>query len=168
MSTWLSWTICLRKRCIRGRRAKPFLKGKSAASPFRKGGLRGILSAMLLYNNNLKKYSRELRKNMTDAERCLWSKVRAKQLNGYQFYRQRIIGNYIVDFFCPRAKLVIEVDGSQHYSDEIGADRIRDEYMKNHELKVLRFSDYDVLKNVDGVVENIIGNMRAPNEKNPP
>jgi very-short-patch-repair endonuclease len=55
---------------------------------------------------------------MTDAERRLWSKLRLKQLNGYQFYRQRVIGNYIVDFCSPALKLVIEVDGSQHYSAE--------------------------------------------------
>lgn len=61
-------------------------------------------------------YSRELRKNMTDAERFLWLKVRMRQINGYQFYRQRIIGDYIIDFFCPKLKLVIELDGGQHYS----------------------------------------------------
>lgn len=116
---------------------------------------------MLRYNSSLKPYSRELRKNMTDAERLLWSKVRMKQLKGYQFYRQRIIGDYIVDFFCPRAKLVIEVDGGQHYSDEIGADRRRDEYMMSLGLRVLRFSDTDVLKNTGGAVEKIIDYMKA-------
>lgn len=55
-----------------------------------------------------------LRKNMTEAEKILWSKIRRKQLKGYQFYRQRVIGNYIVDFLCPKARLVIEVDGGQH------------------------------------------------------
>jgi len=73
---------------------------------------------MLLYNTNLKKYSQELRKNMTDAERLLWSKLRVKQLKGLQIYRQRIIGNYIVDFYCPKANLIIEIDGGQHYTDE--------------------------------------------------
>ena len=115
---------------------------------------------MLPYNKNLKQNSRELRKNMTDTERYLWSRVRMKRLNGCQFYRQRIISDYIVDFFCPRAKLVIEVDGGQHYSDEIDdADRRRDAYMRNHGLRVLRFTDTDVLKNVEGVVESIIENM---------
>ena len=73
---------------------------------------------MLFYNTKLKKYSQELRKNMTDAERLLWSRLRRKQLNNFQFYRQRIIGDYIVDFYCPRSKLIIEVDGGQHYQDE--------------------------------------------------
>jgi len=66
---------------------------------------------MVFYNVGLKKYSQELRKNMTDAEKLLWSKLRRKQPKGQQVYRQRIIGNYIVDFYCPKAKLVIEIDG---------------------------------------------------------
>jgi len=115
---------------------------------------------MLSYNKNLKEYSRELRKNMTDAERLLWPKLRGKQLEGLQFNRQKPIGNYIVDFYCLKAKLVIEVDGSQHYSnDGKQKDRIRDEYMVQHGLKVLRFSDRDVLKNIDGVVETILRHL---------
>jgi len=97
---------------------------------------------------------------MTDAERLLWSKIRGKQLKGYQFYRQRIIGNYIVDFYCPKAKLVVELDGGQHYSNEgIEKDKIRDNYIEEQSLKVLRFSDRDVFENLDGVVERIYGNM---------
>jgi len=62
---------------------------------------------MLPYNKNLLLRSRELRSNMTDTERTLWSRLRRKQLKGHQFYRQKIIGNYIVDFYCPRAGMVI-------------------------------------------------------------
>ena len=117
---------------------------------------------MFLYNGNLKQYSRELRKNMTDAEKLLWSKLRSKQLNGHQFFRQRIIGNYIVDFFCLKAKLVIEVDGGQHYSAKARvADSERDRYMKTRDLRVLRFTDTEVLKNIEGVVERIIENINA-------
>ena len=111
---------------------------------------------MLPYNGNLKQLSRELRKNMTDAERHLWAKIRMKQLKGNQFYRQKPIGDYIVDFFCPRAKLVIEIDGSQHHTDEMTEyDRIRDEYMSSLGLRVLRFTNTEVLTHIDGVVENI-------------
>ncbi len=111
---------------------------------------------MLPYNGNLKQYSRQLRENMTDAERYLWAKIRMKQLKGYQFYRQKPIGDYIVDFFCPRAKMVIEVDGSQHFSDEITEDdRIRDEYMSSLGLRVLRFTNTDVLTHTEGVIERI-------------
>jgi very-short-patch-repair endonuclease len=116
---------------------------------------------MVLYNLKLKNYSRQLRNNMTDAERCLWSKIRARQINNLQFYRQKIIGNYIVDFYCPIAKLVIEVDGAQHYSEEgLKTDAIRDEYLKSRGLKVSRFTDTDVLTNIDGVVESIIGRLK--------
>ena len=111
---------------------------------------------MLPYNGNLKQLSRELRKNMTDAERHLWAKIRMKRLKGYQFYRQKPIGDYIVDFFCPRVKLVIEVDGGQHFSDEMTEyDRIRNEYLSNLGLRVLRFTNTEVLKNIAGVVESI-------------
>ena len=118
---------------------------------------------MLYYNKQLKEYSRELRCNMTDAERLLWSRVRRKQLKGFQFYRQKIIGDYIVDFYCPKAKLVIELDGGQHYNPEgIMKDDIRDSYMREHGLKVLRFSDRDVLKDPDAVVERIYGELESP------
>jgi very-short-patch-repair endonuclease len=114
----------------------------------------------LPHNTNLKKYSQNLRSKPTDAERCLWSRLRLKQLNGYQFYRQRVIGNYIVDFCSPAVKLVIEVDGSQHYSDNmVLKDKIRDKYLQDCGLKVLRFNDYEVLTNISGVVEKILVNM---------
>ena len=93
---------------------------------------------------------------MTDAEKLLWSKLRAKQLKGVQFYRQKIIGNYIVDFYCPKSKLVIELDGGQHYSEDgKEKDRIRDAYMSGLGLTVLRFSDRDVLEKIDVVLEVI-------------
>ena len=117
---------------------------------------------MLPYNANLKPLSRQLRENMTDAERHLWAKLRMKQLKGCQFYRQKPIGDYIVDFFCPKAKLAIEVDGSQHSTDEMGGnDRIRNEYLSSLGLRVLRFTNNEVLKNVEGVVESIIENMKG-------
>jgi very-short-patch-repair endonuclease len=97
---------------------------------------------------------------MTDAERRLWSKLRLKQLNGYQFYRQMVIGNYIVDFCSPALKMVVEVDGSQHYSNEgLASDEIRDKYLQGQGFKVLRYNDREVLTNISGVVESILGNM---------
>ncbi len=93
---------------------------------------------------------------MTDAERLLWSKIRRRQVRGYQFYRQRPIGNHIVDFYCPKAKVVIEVDGGQHYSREgVELDKHRDIQMRNLGLRVLRFSNIDVLQNIEGVMECI-------------
>ncbi len=111
---------------------------------------------MLSYNKSLKQLSRNLRINMTDAEKLLWSKIRGKQLKGFQFYRQKIIGNYIADFYCPKSKLVIEVDGGHHYSDEgKEKDNIRDDYMKETGITVIRFSDREVLNNIDAVLEEI-------------
>ncbi len=111
---------------------------------------------MLSYNQKLKEISRQLRKNMTDAERRLWAKIRMRQLQGYQFYRQKPIGDYIVDFFCPRAKLIIELDGSHHLIGEtIEYDRIRDDYLSSLGLRVLRFTNADVLTCIEGVIERI-------------
>jgi very-short-patch-repair endonuclease len=100
---------------------------------------------------------------MTEAEQLLWSRLRRKQLKGSQFYRQKIIGNYIVDFYCAEAKLVIELDGSQHYS-EIGRmkDGVRDDYLAEMGLRVIRFSDRDVLLNIDGVLVKIWENLLIP------
>ena len=111
---------------------------------------------MLPYNKRLKELSRELRKNMTDAEKLIWSRIRRKQLKGYQFYRQKNIGNYIVDFYCPAAKLIVEIDGGQHYSKEgTEKDKVRDNYVSRLGFTVLRFSDRDVFKNINGVLERI-------------
>jgi very-short-patch-repair endonuclease len=111
---------------------------------------------MLPYNANLKQPARQLRKNMTDSERHLWAKIRMKQLKGHLFYRQKPIGDYIVDFFCPRAKLVIEVDDSYHLVGEtIEYDSIRDEYLSSLGLRVLRFSNSDVMTHIESVVKRI-------------
>lgn len=111
---------------------------------------------MLFYNAKLKRLSQKLRREMTEAEKCFWSRLRGRQLKGFQVYRQRIIGNYIVDFYLPKAKLIIEVDGGQHYTDEgLKKDIDRDLYMESRGLKVLRFSDTDVLMNIDTVIESI-------------
>jgi very-short-patch-repair endonuclease len=116
----------------------------------------------LPHNSRLTKNSQNLRKRPTDAERKLWFKLRLKQLNGYQFYRQRVIGNYIVDFCSPTLKLIIEVNGSQHFSETTAAkDKIRDNYLQNCGLTVLRYNDYDVLTNPNGVIENILENMKS-------
>jgi len=111
----------------------------------------------LPYNKKLKSLARSLRNNMTDAERVLWEKVRRKQLKGYQFYRQKIIGDFIVDYYCPAAKVVIEIDGGQHFTKEGRfKDKARDKYLEGLGLKVLRFSDREVFKNTEGVLERIL------------
>jgi very-short-patch-repair endonuclease len=113
---------------------------------------------MLSYDKKLKVLSQHLRNNMTDAERMLWLKLRRKRLKEYPFYRQKIIGKYIVDFYCPKGNLVIELDGGQHYSDTgQEKDRTRDDVLRKMGLKVLRFSDRDVFENISGVMERIWG-----------
>ena len=98
---------------------------------------------MLPRDMELKSHSKELRKNMTKQEKHLWYDFLKKY--PLQFYRQRIIGRYIVDFYCPKAKLVIELDGSQHYeSDALKYDEIRTEYLNALDLYVLRFSNQDI------------------------
>ena len=93
---------------------------------------------------------------MTEAEKLLWSKIRRRQLKGFQFYRQKIIGDYIVDFYCPMADLVIEVDGGQHYiAKGQHNDQMRDDYIEKLGLKVVRFSNIDVLNNIDGVIQKV-------------
>jgi len=115
---------------------------------------------MLRYKDQLKHKARQLRKNMTDSERVLWSRLRGKQISDVQFYRQKPIGEYIVDFFAPRTKLVIEVDGSQHLEEkQAEKDRYRDEYLATVGLKVLRFNSREVLEETDAVVEVIYRTM---------
>jgi very-short-patch-repair endonuclease len=111
---------------------------------------------MLPYDKQLKTLSQHLRKNMTDAENMLWTRLKRKQLKGHPFYRQKIIGKYIVDFYCPKANLVIELDGGQHYCETGQAkDRARDDVLRRVGIKVLRFSDRDVFENMDGVMQGI-------------
>jgi very-short-patch-repair endonuclease len=137
-------------------------------SPFVKGDLEGF-TALLNYNRGLKNFSRQLRSNMTDAERLLWSKIRLRQLNNLQFYRQKIVGNYIADFLCYQAKIVIEVDGSQHLTTAgQNADLKRDQYFRQQGYRVLRFTDLDVLVNINGVVESILETIDSQIPLNPP
>lgn len=77
-------------------------------------------------------------------------------MKGLQFYRQKTIGKYIVDFYCPKACIVIELDGGQHYTESgQERDKLRDEVLSNMGVKVLRFSDRDVFENLNGVMESI-------------
>ena len=111
---------------------------------------------MLKYNPKLKANTRQLRQNLTDSELSLWRRLRGKQLAGVQFYRQKPIGDYIVDFYAPKAKLVIEIDGSQHLeAPQAAKDRERDEYLGRLGLTVLRINGRQVLKETEAVLELI-------------
>ena len=108
------------------------------------------------YNQTLKENSRTLRTNLTDAEQVLWHRLRRKQIQGVQFYRQKPLLTFIVDFYCPAAKLVIELDGGQHFETEHQAkDQTRDAALVGLGLHVLRFDNRQVLLETDAVLEVI-------------
>jgi len=91
---------------------------------------------------------------MTLPEKRLWSRIRRKQINNLQFYRQKVLGHYIVDFYCPAAKLVIEVDGGHHFLPEnMFYDQERTNYLESLGLRVVRFTNREVLSNIAGVIE---------------
>ncbi|SDC84055.1 Very-short-patch-repair endonuclease [Bradyrhizobium brasilense] len=113
----------------------------------------------------LRSNARALRRNSTNVERILWSELRGNRLNSATFRRQVPIDNYVADFVCHAAKLVIELDGGQHFSDEgERADAARSAVIEAKGFKVLRFSNLDVATNRSGVLETIAAAIaeRAP------
>ncbi len=100
-------------------------------------------------------YARELRNNATDAEKLLWRHLRRRQLNGFKFRRQRPMGRYICDFVCLEAGVIVELDGSQHLTDE-PYDANRDHYLRAHGYRVLRFWNGRVFSEAEAVVETIL------------
>ena len=114
-------------------------------------------------NSTLDKYAKENRKNMTDEEKKVWYQI----LRGHdpEFHRQRIIGNYIVDFYCPKLKLIIEIDGYQHfYEENKDYDSKRTEYFEKLGFYVLRFENTEVKKDFENV-RYIINNVCESLEK---
>ncbi len=106
---------------------------------------------------------------MTDSERRLWSCLRGKQILGVQFYRQRPLGPYIVDFYAAKVRLVIEVDGGQHFQQRgIEKDSARDRYLNQMELDVLRFDNRQVLLETEAVVRLIYDTVAAKLAESPP
>ena len=118
---------------------------------------------MLRYKSNLKPISRQLRLEMTKCERLLWSRLRRKQLHEVPFYRQKPIGSYIVDFYAPAARLVVEVDGPQHQdATRAQNDAHRDESLKSQGLRVIRFTNLQVLNDLDSVVLVVAEALKSP------
>ncbi|MCI5763669.1 endonuclease domain-containing protein [Actinobacillus porcinus] len=108
------------------------------------------------YSRDLKPLSQKLRSTQTEAERKLWQRINRDQLLGFRFNRQKPLLSYIVDFYCLKAKLVIELDGSQHYEpDYQEKDRLRDAELNSLGFTVMRFDNHSVMTNIDGVVEAI-------------
>ncbi len=108
----------------------------------------------------MKTRSRLLRNNSTDSENYLWYFLRSRNLNGYKFKRQFIIGTYIVDFVCLHKKLIVELDGGQH-EQTIRYDTKRDAYLKAEGYRVLRFWNTEVLTEIDEVLEVILDTLNG-------
>jgi very-short-patch-repair endonuclease len=99
--------------------------------------------------------AKEMRRDMTPAERKLWARLRVNRLEGFHFRRQQIIEPYIVDFYCHQAALIIEVDGDSHL-DQQDYDHQRGQNLQLLGLRVMRFSNSEVILNIDSVVEEIL------------
>jgi very-short-patch-repair endonuclease len=108
----------------------------------------------IYYDPKLKELSRELRKSGNLSEVLLWEQLKARKMKGYQFMRQKPIGNYIVDFFCSKLKLVIEIDGENH-NQKLEKDRLRQQKLESLGLSFLRFYDLDVKNDLNGVIRVI-------------
>ncbi|MFW9317047.1 endonuclease domain-containing protein [Glaesserella parasuis] len=110
----------------------------------------------------LSKYKKQLRKNMTFEEVLLWQKIRNKQLSDFKIRRQVVIGQYIVDFVCLSQKLIIEIDGSQHFEPEAQKyDEQRTAYFKTLGFRVLRFTNAEIKKGLDEVLDCIYVHLQT-------
>jgi len=119
-----------------------------------------------LYNRNLIKYARGNRQSGNLSEVLLWNQLKKKQL-GYDFTKQKTIGNYIADFYCKELKLIIEIDGDSH-DTKVKYDKARDEYMDSLGIKTLRIADLDVKRKINMVLENIKAEMESIKTKPSP
>jgi very-short-patch-repair endonuclease len=110
--------------------------------------------------------ARQLRINATDAEKKLWRELRTKHLAGWKFRRQVPLGPYVVDFYCPPAKLIVELDGGQHASD-VERDQGRTAWLEAEGYEVLRFWNNDVLGNTDGVLATLLEKLQMKHPLSP-
>lgn len=99
---------------------------------------------------------------MTDAERKIWNIIRRRQIENIQFFRQRPVGPYIVDFISLSHKVIIEIDGGQHLTEEnTGKDKIRDSYMQKIGFVVFRYTDTQILKEIDAVKNDLYEKIKS-------
>ena len=122
-----------------------------------------------LYDSELKELARKLRKTSTKAEIKLWINIKGKQLMGYDFHRQKPIDSYIVDFFCNKLKLAVELDGYTHGFEKVfERDKRKEQRLKELGIAVLRYKDDDVINNIEGVLEDIKSCIRKIESKHTP
>ena len=122
-----------------------------------------------LYNTTSNKNKRrQLRTDMPGAENIIWGKIRGRQINEYKFRRQFGIDTYIVDFYCPKARLAIEIDGDSHFEpNAVRKDEIRQKYIESLGIKVIRFTNLEVRQNLEAVIEKIMRELGIPEETPP-
>lgn len=114
------------------------------------------------------RHARELRRNQTDAERLMWRLLRGRQMGGFKFRRQKPIGAYILDFYCPQKKLAIELDGGGHAEKEQALyDAQRSAYLKKAGIQVLRFWNHQVLQETEAVLQKIWNTLHRPPSPHP-
>ena len=120
------------------------------------------------YNPKLKEIARTLRNNSTLGEILLWKKLRNKQMLGYDFHRQKPIDRFVVDFFCPKLNLAVEIDGGTHENDEAFVkDKDRQEHLENMGIRFLRFKESEVRHKMDWVL-NVIEEWIKEHERDTP
>jgi very-short-patch-repair endonuclease len=106
---------------------------------------------------------KELRSTLTPAEASLWKSLQRSQVNGKKFRRQHSVGPYILDFYCPECRLAVELDGQGHFNSMTSEyDYRRDEYLKNLNIRVLRFENRLVFENLEGVLHMISDELTPP------
>ena len=114
----------------------------------------------------LNSFRKNLRKKLTPAEATLWRFLKSKQMDGIRFRRQFSIRNYILDFYCPKYKIVIELDGAGHFTEKgIESDKERDEYLNSIGISVLRFENELVFKRTETVLEIIMNKVKEVEKK---
>jgi very-short-patch-repair endonuclease len=106
--------------------------------------------------------AKELRREMTPAEKILWKKVKANRLNGLHFRRQQIVHGYFADFYCHQHELIVEVDGGIHELQK-KYDAEREEYLNGLGFRIIRFTNNDIMKNLNGVLQKIVESIKGPN-----
>ena len=109
------------------------------------------------FNKTSEKVKRRLlRNNMPKAEAVVWAKLKGRQMLGYKFRRQYSVERYVVDFYCPELKLAVEIDGDSHFQEESrDDDKLRQAFIESFDIQFLRFTNEDVYKNLEGVLETV-------------
>ena len=121
----------------------------------------------IYYNTKLKRIARNLRNDSTLSEVLFWNKIKGKSILGYQFLRQKPIGNFIVDFYCNKLKLAIEIDGDSHgFEESIQNDKIKENHLSRLGVDLIRYSDQEVKINIVGVINHLVDWIEKKEKEN--